>query len=272
MTDRDYYAILQVRRSASQEEILRAYERLSAQYDPETSKKSKAAQRLEEVQAAYDTLSDREARKQYDRDLARRESTPGSISPSEALNNRFVLGAGGVVIISILVVLGAILLFGGGDDGDDDAAAVASGSPSVSPSPAPDSPPELAGEPVTTETGLQYIEIVAGTGAQPTDLDQVSVWYTGWLQDTGTKFDSSVDRGTPSTFAISGVVPGFAEGLKGMKEGGQRRLIIPPELAYGETGSGSSVPPNSTLIFDVELLQVIPGATAAPTAAPTPAP
>ena len=120
--------------------------------------------------------------------------------------------------------------------------------------------------------GLQYIEIVAGTGAQPTDLDQVEVWYTGWLQDTGTKFDSSVDRGTPSTFAISGVVSGFAEGLKGMKEGGQRRLIIPPELAYGEAGSGSSVPPNSTLIFDVELIRVIPGATAAPTAAPTPAP
>ncbi|MEO6196942.1 MAG: FKBP-type peptidyl-prolyl cis-trans isomerase [Dehalococcoidia bacterium] len=134
---------------------------------------------------------------------------------------------------------------------------VPTGSPSVSPSPAPDSPPEIEGETITLDSGLQYIDIVVGTGAQPTDTDSVEVWYTGWLQDGGTKFDSAVDRGTPSTFAVSGVVPGFSEGIKGMKVGGQRRLIIPPELGYGESGSGTSVPPNATLIFDIELLTVI---------------
>jgi peptidylprolyl isomerase len=272
--DRDYYAILQVRRSASPDEIERAYERLSAQYDPETSKKPKASQRHAEVTEAYDALIDRERRRQYDRELSRREATPGSISPSEALSNRFVIASAVTIVASIMVVLAAILLLGGDDGGDT--VAVVTGSPSVSPSPAPDSPPELAGEPVTTDTGLQYIDIVVGTGAQPTDTDSVEVWYTGWLQDGGTKFDSAVDRGSPSTFAVSGVVPGFSEGIKGMKEGGQRRLIIPPELGYGDTGSGTSVPPNSTLIFDVELLKVIPPATpvatVAPTAAPTPAP
>lgn len=266
--ERDYYAILQVRRNASQDEIDRAYERLSAQYDPETSKKAKASQRHAEVAEAYEALSDRERRKEYDRELARREATPGSILPSEALSNRFVIGSALIVVSSVIVILGAILLLGG-DDGDD-TVAVVTGSPnaSVTPSPAPDTPPELQGEPVTTETGLQYIDVVVGTGAQPTEADQVEVWYTGWLQETGAKFDSSVDRGSPSTFAVSGVVPGFAEGILGMKEGGQRRLIIPPELGYGETGSGSSIPPNSTLIFDVELVRVIPGATLAPTPAP----
>ncbi len=269
--ERDYYAVLQVSRNASQEEIERAYERLSTQYDPDTSKKAKAAQKHSEINEAYETLSDREQRKQYDRELARREATPGSIRPSEALSNRFVIGTAVVVVASIAVVLLAILFFADGGD-DEDTAAVVTGSPSVSPSPAPDSPPELQGEPVTTESGLQYIDVVVGSGAQPTDADSVEVWYTGWLQDGGTKFDSSVDRGTPAVFQIGGVVPGFAEGLKGMQQGGQRRLIIPPALGYGEQGNPPTIPANATLIFDVELIRVIPAATPAPTPAATPAP
>jgi hypothetical protein len=107
-----------------------------------------------------------------------------------------------------------------------------------------------------TTVTMQYIDIEVGDGAVaegPTA--QVTVHYTGWLTD-GTKFDSSVDRGTPATFALSGVIPGWTEGLQGMAEGGQRRLIIPAGLAYGPQGRAPSIPGGATLIFDVELISV----------------
>jgi peptidylprolyl isomerase len=277
-TERDYYAILQIPHKASQDEVERAYQRLSAQYDPATSRKSKAAQRHAEVLEAYEALSDRERRRQYDRSLTR--GTPGELLPSEALSNRFIIISAGIIIASIAAVLAAILLFaaGGGNDKSVTTSITPFATPAATdvptptgptPTDAPAGPPEISGEPVTTSSGLQYIDIVEGTGAQPTQADQVQVWYTGWLQADGTKFDSSVDRGTPSVFAIGGVVQGFAEGLLGMKEGGQRRLIMPPELGYGSTGGGGAIPPNATLIFDVELLRVIPGATPSPAPATT---
>ncbi len=279
---RDHYAILQVSRKASLDEIERAYQRLSAQYDPAVSRKPKAAQRHAEITEAYTVLSDRERRRQYDRSLAR--GTPGELLPSETLSNRFIVISAGIIIASVAAVLAAILLLAG--DGGDDEALVTSFTPFVSSTPAtpiptptgptptdaPAGPPAIAGEPVTTDSGLQYIDVVVGTGAQPKQQDQVQVWYTGWLQADGTKFDSAVDRGAPAVFSVSGVVSGFAEGLLGMKEGGQRRLIIPPELGYGATSS-NAIPANSTLIFDVELIRVIPGASATPapsaTAPPT---
>lgn len=119
-------------------------------------------------------------------------------------------------------------------------------------------PPAVSGEPVETGSGLKYIEIEPGSGDSPEPGETVAVHYTGWLED-GTKFDSSLDRGTPFSFPIGTgqVISGWDEGLATMQVGGKRRLIIPPELAYGETGAGSGlIPPNATLIFDVELLEI----------------
>lgn len=111
-------------------------------------------------------------------------------------------------------------------------------------------------EVVTEPSGLAYADIEEGAGDPPRISDTVRVHYTGRLTD-GTVFDSSVQRGQPAAFALNKVIPGWTEGVSSMKPGGKRRLVIPPELAYGEKGSPPTIPPNSVLDFDVELLEVI---------------
>jgi FKBP-type peptidyl-prolyl cis-trans isomerase len=109
-----------------------------------------------------------------------------------------------------------------------------------------------------TASGLMYQDLVVGTDDEAQSGDSVSVHYTGWLKD-GTKFDSSVDRGQPFVFHLGqgDVIPGWDEGVAGMRVGGQRKLVIPPELGYGDRGSGGVIPGGATLVFDVELLEIL---------------
>lgn len=185
---------------------------------------------------------------------------------------REILISFGVMVVCIVFVVAAQFT----NRGNEAIAARLPNPPSVSTSSAVDSPtasPTLIAQAssteatdlmseenqnvVTTASGLQYIDVVEGTGATPEAGQKVSVHYTGTLED-GTKFDSSRDRNQPFEFRIGRgqVIRGWDEGLSTMKVGGQRRLIIPPELGYGARGAGGVIPPNATLIFDVELLGV----------------
>jgi peptidylprolyl isomerase len=109
----------------------------------------------------------------------------------------------------------------------------------------------------TTPSGLQYQDEALGSGQEAKAGDHVVVHYTGTLMD-GRKFDSSRDRGRPFEFALGEgtVIRGWDEGVAGMKPGGRRRLVIPPELGYGSRGAGGVIPPNATLVFDVELMEI----------------
>ena len=114
---------------------------------------------------------------------------------------------------------------------------------------------------VITDSGLQYEDTNVGSGATAQAGQQVSVHYTGWLYNDsikGAKFDSSKDRNDPFSFRLGAgqVIKGWDEGVQGMKVGGARTLVIPPELGYGARGAGGVIPPNATLMFDVELLGV----------------
>lgn len=113
---------------------------------------------------------------------------------------------------------------------------------------------------ITTETGLQYEVIRAGAGDRPTVADTVTVHYRGVLAD-GEQFDSSYDRGEPTTFPLNRVIPGWQEGLQLMEPGAHYRFYIPYQLGYGERGSGGMIPPYSPLVFDVELISVSPATT-----------
>lgn len=111
---------------------------------------------------------------------------------------------------------------------------------------------------ITTASGLVIDDIEAGSGDLAEKGSMVSVHYTGWLTD-GTKFDSSKDRDDPFNFPLGAghVIRGWDEGVQGMKVGGKRKLTIPPQLGYGARGAGGVIPPNATLVFEVELLKVL---------------
>lgn len=261
---RDHYAILQVNHAASEAEIKAAYSRLSGLYDPAVSRMPQGSARWAEIVKAYEILSDKQRRSAYDRKLAWRRG--GLTRGPETKLPRFVTRPYTLAVAAIglgVIALAALLLspvLGGGDE-----EVVGQPTGTVTPEgqtprpPAPGRPPGIAaGEAVTTASGLQYIDIRPGTGATPQTGQVVVMEYSGWLQSTGTLFDSSFlpDR-TPLEFPLGQgrVIQGWDEGIATMQVGGKRRLVIPPALAYGEEGRGA-VPPNAALIFDVELLQV----------------
>ena len=152
-------------------------------------------------------------------------------------------------LFSGAIVTGAIILV--------TAVAVAQTAAAKPKTPNTNAPTKVTRDGVKTDSGLQYWEIRVGPGEVAKEGSHVRVHYTGWLT-TGKKFDSSVDAGKPFDFTIGNgeVIKGWEEGVAGMKVGGKRQLRIPPELAYGAEGSPPTIPPNATLIFDIQLLGV----------------
>jgi FKBP-type peptidyl-prolyl cis-trans isomerase len=170
------------------------------------------------------------------------------------------------LLVSIALISSLVLIVAcGGSEKKTTAPSVTPKAAAAQPSVAPKAtaaqtgggPPPVSAQATVTASGLKIIEIKIGTGAEAQKGQTVSVHYTGWLAD-GTKFDSSLDRGQPLSFVLGAgqMIPGFDEGVAGMKVGGQRRLIIPPNLAYGAQGRPPRIPANAELTFDVELVSV----------------
>ncbi len=162
------------------------------------------------------------------------------------------LGGGPVLTLAVAFSLVAVLAVSGcgSTAGTTPSEPAKTEAPATQPAPSAPAPAEQA-------NGLKIEDTVVGTGAEAKVGDTVTVHYTGYLTD-GTKFDSSLDSGQPFQFTIGQgqVIPGWEQGFAGMKVGGKRKLTIPPELGYGAQGAGSDIPPNATLVFDVELLAV----------------
>lgn len=155
------------------------------------------------------------------------------------------------LVLVLVVLAGTTLLF---------AQTKKSAKPAASPAPAAakkSGPDDISGKPKTTPSGVSYWDTKVGTGKEATTGRSVSVHYTGWLTN-GRKFDSSRDRDEPFDFVVGAhqVITGWDEGVVGMKVGGKRQLRIPPAAGYGKAGFGSVIPPNATLIFDIELMEV----------------
>ncbi len=160
-------------------------------------------------------------------------------------NQRIVFGLIGLLIIAALGYWAYTSFF-----------APSAALPAASTDPASWDYPDT-GSLTTTPSGLQYKDLIVGSGAEAQVGNAVTVDYAGYLTDK-TKFDASIDRGKPFTFALGtgGVISGWDEGVQGMKVGGKRILVIPPALGYGSSGMGGVIPPNATLVFIVELLDV----------------
>jgi peptidylprolyl isomerase len=147
----------------------------------------------------------------------------------------------------------ALLVLGACGDGPDEP------SPTIpiatATTPATGGTPIVLENPATTESGLQFVDEVVGNGATPTMASQVTVHYTGRLAANGLEFDSSIG-GTPVTFAMTRVIPGFAEAILTMQVGGKRTALIPSNLGYGAAGFAPDIPPNADLVFEIELIGV----------------
>jgi peptidylprolyl isomerase len=155
-----------------------------------------------------------------------------------------LLVAGGILVVVVAVIL--IGRSGGSSDDTSKAAITVPNGPTI----------QLPTG--TAPTQLQVKDLKTGTGAEAKSGDQVSVQYIGVLYDNGSKFDSSYDHGQPFSFKLGGgqVIPGWDQGVAGMKVGGRRELIIPPDLAYGAQGQPPTIPPNATLVFVIDLVSV----------------
>lgn len=163
-------------------------------------------------------------------------------------------------LIVLLLLVAAVAIPACSEKGQNPSSSASPDMSASAPAPAggqKDSPASLPQGAVTTPSGLSYADLVPGTGPQPEAGKPVTVHYTGWLVN-GAKFDSSRDRKEPFSFVMGAgqVIPGWEEGVKTMKVGGKRKLVIPPNLAYGAAGAGGVVPPNATLVFEVELLSL----------------
>lgn len=160
--------------------------------------------------------------------------------------------------LKLVATFATVVLFAGCSGGGTEP--TGSGSEASAPA-AADAPAEAAapaveiGKKMTTDSGLEYEVLVAGSGASPSATDSVTVHYVGTLTD-GTEFDSSIKRGKPATFPLNRVIPGWTEGLQLMQEGAKYRFTIPSDLGYGARGVPGTIPANATLIFEVELLSI----------------
>jgi len=168
-------------------------------------------------------------------------------------NNTQYLLLGGGVALALTAAIVAFVVLRPTEPTADEIAAIGD----TTPAPPADAPTTLADDAYRTlDGGLKIADLVVGTGDSPVGGQFIDVHYTGWLQSNGKKFDSSIPRGEPFSFQLEtgGVIQGWHKGVAGMKVGGKRQLVIPPELAYGPAGRPPTIPPSSTLIFEVELV------------------
>jgi peptidylprolyl isomerase len=231
---RDYYDVLEISPGANRQAIAEAYDRLSRRYQPDGEAPPTDPERMSEIDEAFDTLDDPQRRAEYDR--LRAPPSAAAVAVSEAVaavkptRRREwlalgLMGAGAVAAVAGLVALVVLLVFSDSE------------------------------KKVTLASGLVYTELDSGSGGPPHPGDALTAHYTGMLED-GTEFGSSRE-GNPIVFILGAgeVIPGWEEGFASMKEGGRRKLMVPPGLAYGAQGRGE-IPPDATLTFDVELLQI----------------
>jgi FKBP-type peptidyl-prolyl cis-trans isomerase len=252
---KDYYAALDVNPHADRRAIAEAYERLARKYQPDENAPPTDPQRMREIDEAFDVLDNPERRAQYDRVRTRPVAAeepavaaagagwaPGAEVPGEGMSARQApfqwrsewTGPALMGLGALIFIIGGLILLYAALSGDGERT-------------------------VVLRSGLRYVETERGSGDQPHPGDAVVVHYTGRLQD-GTVFDSSLER-NPFVFVLGSgeVIPGWDLGFATMREGGERKLIVPPDLGYGPDGTiDGTIPPNATLEFEVELVEIQP--------------